>query len=137
MTRAQESLSSRTCAVRLVNKGRAHPAAITMSDVTTTDLYEVTTAMSYLREDMRAPATSNLFVRDLPPGRGFLVAAGLEPSLDYLADYVWSGRTSRSSRTPCTARSGTSNHSSASPSKARSAPSRRAARCSPVNHCRN
>ncbi|MFJ9863861.1 nicotinate phosphoribosyltransferase [Streptomyces sp. NPDC101165] len=58
-----------------------------MSDVTTTDLYEVTMAMSYLREDMRAPATFSLFVRDLPPGRGFLVAAGLEPALDFLADY--------------------------------------------------
>jgi nicotinate phosphoribosyltransferase len=58
-----------------------------MSDVTTTDLYEVTMAMSYLQEDMRAPATFSLFVRDLPLGRGFLVAAGLEPALDFLADY--------------------------------------------------
>ncbi|MGN5382249.1 nicotinate phosphoribosyltransferase [Streptomyces lasalocidi] len=58
-----------------------------MSDVTTTDLYEVTTALSYLREDMRAPATFSLFVRDLPPGRGFLVAAGLEAALDFLARY--------------------------------------------------
>ncbi|MEE1769962.1 nicotinate phosphoribosyltransferase [Streptomyces sp. JV185] len=58
-----------------------------MSDVTTTDLYEVTMAMSYLQEDMRAPATFGLFVRNLPPGRGFLVAAGLEPALDFLADY--------------------------------------------------
>ncbi|WP_223281106.1 nicotinate phosphoribosyltransferase [Streptomyces antnestii] len=58
-----------------------------MSDVTTTDLYEVTMALSYLREDMRAPATFSLFVRDLPPGRGFLVAAGLEPALDFLSEY--------------------------------------------------
>ncbi|MET8765628.1 nicotinate phosphoribosyltransferase [Streptomyces sp. NPDC004658] len=58
-----------------------------MSDVTTTDLYEVTMALSYLREDMRAPAIFSLFVRDLPPGRGFLVAAGLESALDFLADY--------------------------------------------------
>ncbi|MFF3518112.1 nicotinate phosphoribosyltransferase [Streptomyces sp. NPDC002573] len=58
-----------------------------MSDVTTTDLYEVTMAMSYLREGMRAPATFSLFVRDLPPGRGFLVAAGLEPALDFLEGY--------------------------------------------------
>ncbi|MGW6966945.1 nicotinate phosphoribosyltransferase [Streptomyces zaomyceticus] len=58
-----------------------------MSQVTTTDLYEVTMALSYLREDMRAPATFSLFVRDLPPGRGFLVAAGLEPALDYLARF--------------------------------------------------
>ncbi|MFD4156175.1 nicotinate phosphoribosyltransferase [Streptomyces hydrogenans] len=58
-----------------------------MSEVTATDLYEVTMALSYLREDMRAPATFSLFVRDLPPGRGFLVAAGLEPALDHLAGF--------------------------------------------------
>ncbi|MEV4947090.1 nicotinate phosphoribosyltransferase [Streptomyces sp. NPDC053755] len=58
-----------------------------MSEVTTTDLYEVTMALSYLREDMRAPATFSLSVRDLPPGRGFLVAAGLEPALDYLSRF--------------------------------------------------
>lgn len=58
-----------------------------MSEVTTTDLYEVTMSMSYLREGMRAPATFSLFVRDLPPDRGFLVAAGLEPSLDYLSRF--------------------------------------------------
>ncbi|WP_327134842.1 nicotinate phosphoribosyltransferase [Streptomyces sp. NBC_01343] len=58
-----------------------------MSETTTTDLYEVTMAMSYLREGMRAPATFSLFVRNLPPGRGFLVAAGLEPALDYLSRF--------------------------------------------------
>ncbi|MFF6896791.1 nicotinate phosphoribosyltransferase [Streptomyces hydrogenans] len=58
-----------------------------MSEVTATDLYEVTMALSYLREDMRAPAAFSLFVRDLPPGRGFLVAAGLEPALDHLARF--------------------------------------------------
>ncbi|MEU0337734.1 nicotinate phosphoribosyltransferase [Streptomyces bobili] len=58
-----------------------------MSDATTTDLYEVTMAMSYLREGMTGPATFSLFVRDLPPGRGFLVAAGLETALDYLSGF--------------------------------------------------
>ncbi|MEU9571021.1 nicotinate phosphoribosyltransferase [Streptomyces massasporeus] len=56
-----------------------------MSEATTTDLYEVTMAMSYLREGMTGPATFSLFVRDLPPERGFLVAAGLESALDYLS----------------------------------------------------
>jgi nicotinate phosphoribosyltransferase len=56
-----------------------------MSDATTTDLYEVTMVMSYLREGMTGPATFSLFVRDLPPERGFLVAAGLESVLDYLS----------------------------------------------------
>jgi nicotinate phosphoribosyltransferase len=56
-----------------------------MSEATTTDLYEVTMAMSYLREGMTGPATFSLFVRDLPPERGFLAAAGLESALDYLS----------------------------------------------------
>ncbi|MEV6616650.1 nicotinate phosphoribosyltransferase [Streptomyces sp. NPDC051051] len=58
-----------------------------MSDATTTDLYEVTMAMSYLREGTTGPATFSLFARSLPPGRGFLVAAGLESALDYLAGF--------------------------------------------------
>lgn len=44
-------------------------------------------ALSYVREGMRAPATFSLFARNLPPGRGFLVAAGLEPALEYLSGF--------------------------------------------------
>lgn len=58
-----------------------------MSEARKTDLYEVTMALSYVREGMTEPATFSLFVRDLPPERGFLVAAGLEPALDYLAAF--------------------------------------------------
>ncbi len=58
-----------------------------MSNVTTTDLYEVTMALSYLLEDMSRPATFSLFVRDLPSERGFLVSAGIEPALDYLSAF--------------------------------------------------
>ena len=39
---------------------------------------------SYLRRGMTEEATFSLFVRNLPPSRGFLVAAGLEDCLDYL-----------------------------------------------------
>jgi nicotinate phosphoribosyltransferase len=49
-----------------------------------TDLYELNMAASYLRRGMVAPATFSLFVRSLPPQRGFLVAAGLEDCLAYL-----------------------------------------------------
>ncbi len=49
-----------------------------------TDLYELNMAASYLRRGMRQEATFSLFVRDLPPGRGFLVAAGLDPCLEFL-----------------------------------------------------
>ena len=58
-----------------------------MFPLTATDLYEVTMAMSYLREGMTRPATFSLFVRKMPPSRGFLVSAGLEPALDLLARY--------------------------------------------------
>lgn len=49
-----------------------------------TDLYELTMAASYLRRGMTAPATFSLYVRELPPGWGFLVACGLERCLDFL-----------------------------------------------------
>jgi nicotinate phosphoribosyltransferase len=49
-----------------------------------TDLYELNMAASYLRRGMVGPATFSLFVRRLPPMRGFLVAAGVEDALDFL-----------------------------------------------------
>ena len=52
-----------------------------------TDLYEVTMALSYLREGMTAPATFSLSARRLPALRGFLVAAGLERCLDLLSSF--------------------------------------------------
>lgn len=58
-----------------------------MSDAMTTDLYEVTMALLYLREGLTRPATFSLFVRDVPPDRGFLVAAGLESVLGYLSGF--------------------------------------------------
>jgi nicotinate phosphoribosyltransferase len=52
-----------------------------------TDLYELTMAASYLRRGMLGPATFSLFVRKLPPDRGFLVAAGLEDCLAFLEGF--------------------------------------------------
>ena len=49
-----------------------------------TDLYELNMAASYLRRGMAGPATFSLYVRNLPPERGFLVAAGLEAGLTFL-----------------------------------------------------
>ena len=49
------------------------------------DLYELTMAQAYLAERMHTePATFSLFVRHLPEGWGFLVAAGLEQALERL-----------------------------------------------------
>ncbi|GHH75248.1 hypothetical protein GCM10018793_18120 [Streptomyces sulfonofaciens] len=58
-----------------------------MSAAMMTDLYEVTMALAYLEEGRTAPATFDLFVRDLPPERGFLVSAGLGSSEDYLSRF--------------------------------------------------
>jgi len=52
-----------------------------------TDLYELNMAASYLRRGMDHEATFSLFVRHLPPNRGFLVAAGLEPCLSFLEGF--------------------------------------------------
>ena len=49
-----------------------------------TDLYELNMAASYLRRGMTAPATFSLYVRALPPERGFAVAAGLDAALGFL-----------------------------------------------------
>jgi nicotinate phosphoribosyltransferase len=55
-----------------------------------TDLYELNMAASYLRRRMDGLATFSLYVRGLPKQRGFLVAAGLEPCLDFLGSFSFS-----------------------------------------------
>ncbi len=52
-----------------------------------TDLYELNMAASYLKRGMGGEAAFSLFVRELPPSRGFLVAAGLEPCLEFLESF--------------------------------------------------
>jgi nicotinate phosphoribosyltransferase len=54
------------------------------ADALFTDYYELTMTSAYLQRGMLEPAAFELFVRALPPARGFLVAAGLEQALDYL-----------------------------------------------------
>lgn len=49
-----------------------------------TDLYELTMMAGYHACGLRAPATFELYVRDLPRNRSYLVAAGLEQALEYL-----------------------------------------------------
>lgn len=55
-----------------------------MASALSTDLYELNMAASYLRRGMTGSATFSLFVRQLPPQRGFLVAAGLDSCLAFL-----------------------------------------------------
>ncbi len=48
-----------------------------------TDLYQLTMLQAYFEQEMTATAVFELFVRKLPPGREFLVAAGLEQGLEF------------------------------------------------------
>ena len=49
-----------------------------------TDLYELTMLQAYYERGMTDTAVFELFVRKLPAGRNFLVAAGLEQALDFI-----------------------------------------------------
>ncbi|OGA57141.1 MAG: nicotinate phosphoribosyltransferase [Betaproteobacteria bacterium RIFCSPLOWO2_12_FULL_65_14] len=49
-----------------------------------TDLYQLTMLQAYFEREMTETAVFELFVRKLPPGRDFLVAAGLEQALAFL-----------------------------------------------------
>jgi nicotinate phosphoribosyltransferase len=49
-----------------------------------TDLYQLTMVTAYQSLGLERTASFEFFVRQLPPARGFLVAAGLEQALDYL-----------------------------------------------------
>ena len=67
-----------------------------------TDLYEFTMVQAYLERGMTGPAVFEFFVRKLPANRNFLVAAGLEQVLRYLAELhvtqeelVWLDRSGR------------------------------------------
>jgi nicotinate phosphoribosyltransferase len=50
------------------------------------DQYELAMAASYLARDMNEPAVFELFVRELPPVRDWLLFAGLEPALRLVAE---------------------------------------------------
>src|SRR5688572_11992298 len=50
------------------------------------DRYELAMAASYHRREMNDPAVFELFVRHLPPGRQWLLAAGLGPALTMVAE---------------------------------------------------
>jgi nicotinate phosphoribosyltransferase len=50
-----------------------------------TDLYQLNMVQAYLDRGMTGDAVFGFFVRKLPPRRGFLLAAGLEQAVDFLA----------------------------------------------------
>ena len=55
-----------------------------MPGALSTDLYEITMVAGYVVNGATGSATFELWVRDLPKRRRFLVAAGLEQALEYL-----------------------------------------------------
>ena len=56
-----------------------------------TDLYQLNMDQAYLEHGETATAVFEFFVRNLPPRRGFLLAAGLEQTLDFLENLRFSG----------------------------------------------
>lgn len=82
------------------------PPSLACSDLLLTDLYELNMLQAYLDAGMTDTAVFELFVRKLPPTRGFLVAAGLEQLVDFLetaavtpAEMDWLKETGRFGRT--------------------------------------
>src|SRR5687768_4571995 len=55
-----------------------------------TDHYQLMMLQSYLEQGMEEIAVFELFVRKLPPGRNFMIAAGLEQALDFLENLRFS-----------------------------------------------
>jgi nicotinate phosphoribosyltransferase len=56
-----------------------------------TDLYELTMAAGYIEKQFEARATFEIFVRQLPAHRNYLVAGGLDQALDLLQNVRFSG----------------------------------------------
>ena len=64
-----------------------HPRSLALA----TDLYELTMAAGYFVNEVRARATFEMFVRDLPERRNYLLCAGLDPVLSYLESLRFTG----------------------------------------------
>ena len=60
------------------------PSRDPQHDPLLTDLYELTMLQAYRAGGMNDTAVFEMFVRALPPGRNFLLAAGLEQVVEYL-----------------------------------------------------
>lgn len=79
--KALQEMMDLDCRLCNVNDLRS---TVTPSAALNTDLYQLTMMQGYFDQDMNDIAVFEFYVRELPPGRGFLLAAGLEQVLDYL-----------------------------------------------------
>ena len=77
-------LGSNLCHVNQIQSGT------TPSDALLTDLYQLTMMQGYFDQNMNDMAVFEFYVRELPPDRGFLIAAGLEQVLEYLEELQFS-----------------------------------------------
>jgi len=66
------------------NQARVRSNLFPRDNALATDLYELTMAAAYFENNESAEATFELFVRNLPTNRSYLIAAGLEQAVDYL-----------------------------------------------------
>ncbi len=62
-----------------------------MSSFLSTDLYQLTMMAGYVAAGIRGRSTFELFVRDLPDRRGYLVAAGIEQAVEALLGLRFTG----------------------------------------------
>ncbi len=60
-----------------------------MATALSTDLYEITMAAGYVTAGITDRASFELSVRSLPANRSYLIAAGLEPALEYLENLAF------------------------------------------------
>ena len=56
-----------------------------MKSALATDLYQLTMMAGYERAGLSGWSTFELFVREMPPHRGYLVAAGIAQAVEYLS----------------------------------------------------
>ncbi|MFB6165914.1 MAG: nicotinate phosphoribosyltransferase [Haloarculaceae archaeon] len=68
--------------------GSLRPEALSLF----TDRYELAMARGYREADHRPTSTFELFFRELPPDRGYVIAAGLEQAIAFLAGFAFDER---------------------------------------------
>src|SRR5690348_2824260 len=67
---------------------RLEPLLVDEGDLgVATDLYQLTMMAAYRERRLEGEAVFELFVRRLPPGRAYMIAAGLEQALAYLRSF--------------------------------------------------
>ncbi|GAX60893.1 nicotinic acid phosphoribosyltransferase [Candidatus Scalindua japonica] len=72
-----------------MKKNTGKPKSLFLDDANTcisTDLYQLTMIAGYFEHGINHKSTFELFVRDLPERRSYLIAAGLEQAVHYIAN---------------------------------------------------